>query len=180
MRNLLGCSIALLVLVTGAGTTTAQLAPPFGGVPAGGSVGVQFLGGGLSGGLGLNLGQTSSRSITSTSASVTTMDGFPGFISNTVTRPFVTGVVPIVGDYPQPIDHQSIFAERNQQAWDRARRSQTTLRNQSLDKYLRRAYRAQQQGDKKMARANYRRAIRLANEPLRTELVMRMNEMLRK
>ena len=43
--------------------------------------------------------QGSMRSLTSTSASVTTMNGAPGFISATTQRPFVLGLIPVVGDY---------------------------------------------------------------------------------
>jgi hypothetical protein len=161
------------------------LAPEFGGVPSGVSTGigfrgVGFRGGGFSGSLGLSLGQSSSRSITSTSASVTTLDGVPGFISDTVTRPFVTGFIPIVGDYPQPLDHQAIFAQQQQQAWNRARRSQENIRNRSLEKYLRRAYRAAEEGNKRMSRANFRRAIGIADEPFRSELKLQMKEMLKR
>jgi hypothetical protein len=47
----------------------------------------------------ITLDQGSTRSLTSTSASVTTMNGVPGFISATTLRPFVTGLIPVVGDY---------------------------------------------------------------------------------
>jgi hypothetical protein len=43
--------------------------------------------------------QGSTRSLTTTSASVTTMNGAPGFISATTQRPFVLGLIPVVGDY---------------------------------------------------------------------------------
>ena len=43
--------------------------------------------------------QGSMRSLTTTSASVTTMNGAPGFISATTQRPFVLGLIPVVGDY---------------------------------------------------------------------------------
>ena len=43
--------------------------------------------------------QGSMRSLTTTSASVTTMNGAPGFISATTQRPFVLGLVPVVGDF---------------------------------------------------------------------------------
>lgn len=180
MRTLLASAVAIFLFASGADTATAQLAPEFGGVPSGVSTGVGFRGGGISGSLGLSLGQSSSRSITSTSASVTTLDGVPGFISDTVTRPFVTGFIPIVGDYPQPLDHQAIFAKQQQQAWNRARRSNENIRNRSLEKYLRRAYRAAEEGNKRMSRANYRRAIGIADEPFRSELKLQMKEMLKR
>jgi hypothetical protein len=195
MRTLLASAVAIFLVANAADTATAQLAPEFGGVPSRVSTGigfrgvgfrgvgfrgVGFRGGGISGSLGLSLGQSSSRSITSTSASVTTLDGVPGFISDTVTRPFVTGFIPIVGDYPQPLDHQAIFAQQQQQAWNRARRSQENIRNRSLEKYLRRAYRAAEEGNKRMARANFRRAIGIADEPFRSELKLQMKKMLKR
>lgn len=156
------------------------LLPPFGGVPGGLSTGIGFRSGGVSGNLGLTLGQTSSRSINSTSASVTTMDGVPGFISSTVTRPFVTGFTPIVGDYPRMPDHAATIARQDQQQLDRIRQSEWNLRNKSLQKYLSRAERAEQEGNKRMARANYRRAIGIADEPLRSELKLRLSEVMKR
>jgi len=44
-------------------------------------------------------GQGSTRSVSSTSASLTLTDGVPGFIAASTLRPFVTGLVPVVGDY---------------------------------------------------------------------------------
>lgn len=180
MRVRIAFSIAVICFAIHIGTANAQLAPSFGGVPADHNIGIGIRGGGISGNLTLNLGQTSNRSINSSSASVTTMDGVPGYIYNTVTRPFVTGYIPIVGSYAraQPFDHQAVFDRQNQQAWDRAHQSQANIRNRSLQKYLSRADRAEKEGDKKMARANFRRAIRLADEPLRSELKTRMQQML--
>jgi hypothetical protein len=43
--------------------------------------------------------QGSMRSLTTTSASITTMSGAPGFISATTQRPFVLGLIPVVGEY---------------------------------------------------------------------------------
>jgi hypothetical protein len=154
------------------------LLPPFGGVPAGLSTGVGFRAGGVSGNLGLTLGQTSSRSINSTSASVTTMDGVPGFISSTITRPFVTGFTPIVGSYPTIPNHAATIASRDQQQFDRIRQSEQNLKNKSLQKYISRAERAEGEGNKRMARANYRRAIGIAAEPLRSELKLRLREVM--
>ena len=154
------------------------LLPPFGGVPAGLSTGVGFRSGGVSGNLGLTLGQTSNRSISSTSASVTTMDGVPGFISSTVTRPFVTGFTPIVGGYPTLPNHSATIANRDRQQFNRIHQSQQNLANKSLQKYIRRAERAEQDGNKRMARANYRRAIGIAAEPLKSELKLRLKEMM--
>ncbi len=71
---------------------------PFGGFNpgAGANGGFQFGGNGFSGNLNFSLGQGSGTTLTSTSASVTTMNGQPGMISDQVQVPFVLGVTPIV------------------------------------------------------------------------------------
>jgi hypothetical protein len=43
--------------------------------------------------------QGSTRSMSTTSASLTGISGVPGFISATTQRPFVTALIPVVGDY---------------------------------------------------------------------------------
>jgi len=48
--------------------------------------------------LGLEMGQGSTRSITSTTPGVVVPNGFGGSISNGSVSPFVTGVIPVVGD----------------------------------------------------------------------------------
>lgn len=77
--------------------------PPFGGYnPAGGArfgfgrVGPN--GGGFS--LGMNFSKGSSRSIISTAPSLTVQNGFGGSIFSGGVRPFVTGVIPVVGNGP--------------------------------------------------------------------------------
>lgn len=82
------------------GGGTPGLAPPFGGVPGGLSGGLGFAGGGLSGGLGFTAGQGSSRSLTSTSSSVTSLNGAPSFIFDGTLRPFITEITPVVGSRP--------------------------------------------------------------------------------
>jgi hypothetical protein len=157
--------------------------PPFGGVPnAGISGGFGFGGGDVRGNLGFNFGQSSSSSITSTTPSLTTMNGYPGSISATVVRPFVTGFIPVVGDYAGATSPLTQAAETGQQIRQQQisslQQSQAALHDQKLAQYLRRAEQAEQKGDKRMARANYRGAIALAAEPLRSELQQRMQEML--
>ncbi len=154
------------------------LAPPFGGVPAGVSGGIGFGGGGVSGNLGFRFGQSSSRTMTSTTPSLTVTDGVPGSIQSTVTRPFVTGFTPIVGGYPEMPNHAQRIAQQDQQQLSQVRQSEQNLKNKSLQKYLSRAERAEKEGNKRMARANYRRAIGIAVEPLRSELTLRMSQML--
>ncbi len=156
------------------------LLPPFGGVPDGGlSGGFGFGGGGLSGNLGFNFAQGSSQSISSTTPSLTTMNGFPGSMSAGVVRPFVVGLTPIVSDYPV-IDPSQTTAEIGQQQLSSLRQSQAVLQNKKLDQYLRRAERAESDGNKRMARANYRGAIAIAAEPLRTQLQLRLQAMMQK
>jgi hypothetical protein len=43
--------------------------------------------------------QGSTRSMSTTSATLTGISGVPGFISATTQRPFVVGLIPVVGDY---------------------------------------------------------------------------------
>ena len=52
----------------------------------GGGFGFGFGGGGVSGSLGFQLGQSSSRSIVSTTPSLTTTNGYPGSISSGLWR----------------------------------------------------------------------------------------------
>ncbi|MFK8114488.1 MAG: hypothetical protein AB8B91_19970 [Rubripirellula sp.] len=161
------------------------LLPPFGGPVNGGvSGGFGFGGGGVSGNLGFSLGQGSSSSISSTTPSLTTMNGYPGSISSSVVRPFVTGFTPIVGDYVGAMQPMESSAEAGrqiaQQQMSTLRQSQASLHNKKLSEYLRRAEKADERGDKRVARANYRGAIALASEPLRSQLQLRMQQMLKR
>ena len=160
------------------------LLPPLGGATGGGGLsgGVGFAGGGVRGTLGFNFAQGSSQSINSTTASVTTMDGYPGSISAGVVRPFVVGFTPVVGDYAvatAPLENaQQTSAQIGQQQMSSLRQAQTSLRDRKLAQYIRRAEQGESSGNKRMARANYRLAISIAPEPLRTELHRRMSKML--
>ncbi len=180
MQFRLTVAFAISSVVACANVGVAQLSPPFGGVPAGLSGGVGFVGGGVSGSLRFNFGQTSSRSISSTAASLTTLDGYPGSISSTVTRPFVTGFTPIVGGYPEIPDPAEEITRQDQQQFSRILQSQQKLNQKSLQKYLSRAERAEREGNKRMARAAYKRAIGLADPPFRAELQRRLHEMLQR
>lgn len=156
------------------------LLPPFGGTAGGGlSGGFGFGGGGVSGNLGFNFAQGSSRSISSTTPSLTTMNGFPGSMSSGVVRPFVVGLTPIVSDYPVA-NPSNTTAQIGQQQLSSLRQSQAVLRNRKLDQYLRRAERAESDGNKRMARANYRGAIAIAPEPLRSQLQLRLKVMMQR
>ncbi len=152
------------------------LLPPFGGADpnAGLRSGVAFSGGGVSGNLSFNFAQGSSSSNVSTTPSLTTMNGVPGSIQSTVVRPFVTGITPVVGGYPVIVNPMQTAAQIGEQQLSNLRQSQAVLHNKKLEQYLRRAERAESEGNKRMARANYRGAIAIAPEPLRSVLVQRL------
>lgn len=156
------------------------LLPPFGGAAGGGlSGGFGFGGGGVAGNLRFNFAQGSSQSISSTTPSLTTMNGFPGSMSSGVVRPFVVGLTPIVSDYPV-VDPSATTAEIAQQQLSSLRQSQAVLQNRKLDQYLRRAARGESDGNKRMARANYRGAIAIAPEPLRSQLQVRLRALMQR
>jgi hypothetical protein len=76
-------------------------APFGGGAPGGGAMfGGGFGGGGLSGRFRLTAEQGSSTTLGSQSPSVTVMNGGSGYFSDTTIRPFVTGLIPVVGNIP--------------------------------------------------------------------------------
>jgi hypothetical protein len=81
----------------GGGAPGGGAVPPFGGVPGGLTGGFGFGGGGLSGGFGFTAGQGYSSSLGSTSGSITSLNGTPGFIFNGTLTPFVTEITPVVG-----------------------------------------------------------------------------------
>ncbi len=151
---------------------------------AGLRTGVGIAGGGFSGGIGLNLAQGSSRSNVSTSASLTTTDGMPGYISSQTVRPFVTGIVPVVGGQaftssmpPLPPSPTAAFGEyQRSQVADMQRRS--AAHQESVQKKAQHAFergqRAEEEGNLRMARANYQNALRTAQGSLRVEILMRM------
>ncbi len=80
----------------------AGAAAPFGGFDpnAAGQFGAGFRGSGMSGFLNFTAGQGSDSFIGGQSASVTVPNGGMGFISDTTQRPFVLGIVPVVGAEP--------------------------------------------------------------------------------
>lgn len=157
------------------------LLPPFGNPDPGAGLrgGFAFSNGGVSGSLGFHFAQGSSRSITSTTPSLTTTDGIPGSISSGVVRPFVIGFTPVVGNFEgalAPLNSANHAAEEMRaQQLSSLRQSQAVLQNRRLEQYLRRAARAESDGNKRMARANYRSAIAIAPEPLRSQLRQRLN-----
>ncbi len=157
--------------------------PPFGNFDpnSGLRTGIAFGNGKTRGTLGFTFGQGSSRSITSTAPSITTMNGVPGSITSQTIRPFVTGITPVVSDYPtfgtipghaqqmsQAIQHaQQSDLQRSMAAANKAQQNRALA-------YFNRGQRADAEGDKRMARANYRRALGLAQGLLRLEVLKRM------
>lgn len=134
-------------------------------------------GGGLSGNLGFNFSQGSSRGFSSTTPSLTTTNGYPGSIFSGTVRPFVTGFSPVVGDYSvaAPVSPEIAAYYQGQQA-DLQRRinaAANAKHAKTLEAY-KRGLRAEEEGNLKMARANYKRALATANGPLRVEIYQRL------
>ena len=162
--------------------------PPFGGMAGGGAIagglwgGIGFASGGVRGRLGFNLSQGSTRSFSSTTPSLTTMNGYPGSISSGVLQPFVTGISPVVGNYAvatSPLTQtRQALVETSQQQISNLRQSQSKRYQVKLAQYLQRAELGEASGNKRMARANYRLAIAIAAEPLRSELQQRLTQMI--
>jgi hypothetical protein len=83
------------------GGGTPGVAPPFGMNGGGGlSGGFGFGGGGVSGNLRFVAQQGSTRSIGSTSGSVTSLNGYPSYFFHGTQRPFITQITPVVGTPP--------------------------------------------------------------------------------
>ena len=159
--------------------------PPFGNFDpnAGLRTGVGFGGGGVSGNLGLTFNQGSSRSISSTTPSLTTTNGYPGSITSQTMRPFVTGITPVVGGQvlmptqpPQPIAQQTFNAYQQAQQNQIQQRAyaQADARQRKALEAFNRGQKAEAEGNLKMARANYRNALRGAQGELRFEIQKKM------
>lgn len=162
------------------------LLPPFGPVDPNGGLrgGFRFGGGDVSGSLGFHFGQSSRQSIVSTTPSLTTTDGMPGSIQSGIVQPFVIGLTPVVGGYTTataPMQEALATAQQLGQTQQSSLwQSQIELHNRKLAQYLQRAERAESEGKIRVARANYRLAIGVAAEPLRSELQWRMKRMMEK
>lgn len=139
----------------------------------------QNFGNGVSGNLRFNFAQGSSQTLSSTTPSVTTMNGVPGSIVSQTVTPFVTGVTPVVGSYPVLANPAQISQQLIQQQLWSVQQSNAQLRIEQLNESIERAERAASQGKAKMARANYLNAIRMAPEPLRSSLKQRMAAVLK-
>lgn len=163
-----------------------NVVPPFGGFDpnSGSRTNIGFRNGPWSGNLGLSLNQGSSRSNVSTSASLTTTPGYPGSITSQTVRPFVTGVVPIVGGAPIGIVHPPVTSSGQQQLADVRRqklfdieqrqRAQWDARQKQAYASFQRGVTAEEKGNLRMARANYQNALRVAEGELRGQIVQRM------
>lgn len=102
------------------------------------------------------------------------MNGVPGSIQTGVIRPFVIGVTPVVGGYPQIVDHSAAI---QRQQLSKLRLSQNQLHRKKIQQYLRRAELGESEGNVRMARANYRNAMRIASQPLRIEIEKRLYQL---
>ena len=82
----------------------AAAIPAFGGFDpnAGANLGVGIRGNGFNANFNISAAQGSSRSFSSVTPSVTVPNGGTGFISDGSQRPFVTGLIPVVGGYNVP------------------------------------------------------------------------------
>ena len=147
------------------------------------NTGIAFRRGGWSGNLGLNLAQGSTRTNVSTTPSLTTMDGVPGSISDQTMRPFVTSITPVVGNrWLMPTQPPRNEGQDMLNSYQKAQQAQLQQRMQAnydakQKKALadfNRGQRAEAEGNLKMARANYRRALQSASGPLRIEVLRKM------
>ena len=100
------------------------VAPPFGGFDpaAQGQLGLGFRGNGVSGFLNFTAGQGSDTVLGGQSASVTVPNGGMGFLSDTTQRPFVLGIVPVVGAEPVSPVKQALARLREQEGESNAER----------------------------------------------------------
>ncbi|KAA5544523.1 hypothetical protein FYK55_09375 [Roseiconus nitratireducens] len=161
-------------------------AVPFGnpgGAPAL-QTGAGFHAGGVRGSIGLSMTQGSNRSITSTTPSITTMNGAGGNISAQTLQPFVTGFTPVLagGAYGSPVQQNAssnLFRSGQQaQANELAARAQANrnAQQQLAVQALQRAERAELEGNLRMARANYRKALAADQGPLRAQILTRLRQ----
>lgn len=150
-----------------------QVTPPFGPslTNTGTSGGFAFGGNGFSGSLGFNFAQGSSRSIVSATPSMTTTSGYPGNFFSGGVRPFVTGITPVVGSDANAQHSIGQLAAADQQAKLSAiAEGNANRQSDKLRSYLRRAERAETEGEMKMARANYRLALPLADSQMQATI----------
>ncbi|WP_417747109.1 hypothetical protein [Rosistilla oblonga] len=131
--------------------------------------------GNVSGSLGFQWYQGSNRSMSTVAPSLTTLDGYPGSMFSGSVRPFVTSVTPAVGSFTPPNEGiRQAGLQRQQATLDSIASRKVEIHNEKAEQYWSRALRAEQQGNLKMARANYRLALPHASGSLRAEIVQRM------
>jgi hypothetical protein len=149
---------------------------------AGTRVGVGRTNGRVRGSLGLSLAQGSRRTISSGSASVTTLNGQPGSISSQTLRPFVTGLSPVLAgnSFGAPATQNAsrqLFAagQQTQAAVLRSRFAANQMAQQRrAEQAFERGLRAENAGDLRQARANYRNALAADRGPLRIQILRRL------
>ncbi len=153
--------------------------PPFGNAdPNAGSRGrIGFGGGKVSGSLGFNFSQGSNRSISSSTPSLTTTNGYPGSFSSQTIRPFVTGITPVVGDYPRTTPAQQMsdaFRQRQASQLQEQRMKAAAKKQSKAYQQYKRGIDAEQEGELQKARANYRLALGSATGELRQAVLKRL------
>lgn len=128
--------------------------------------------------------QSSNQTITSTSASVTSLDGFPASISSQTIRPFVTGFTPVVSGYVYGVPTRDNSSQQMFQANQQSQREYLSARaaananakQERAFQSAQRGWRAEQSGNLRQARANYRSALAVAQGTLRFQIMQRMRQ----
>ncbi len=144
---------------------------------------------GIIGQLGLSAAQGSQTSFSGSAPSLMVTSGVPGYFFSGQFSPFVIGIRPVVGNWtvvrentlhtnvnPQPApppveDDQAVVRERRQ-------KEQTKLRNaHQIHQYLLRAERARDQGNLRLARINYQKALRRAAPEQKAEIQQNLRDL---
>ena len=113
--------------------------------------------------LNLTWSQSSGRSLTSTSGGVTSIQGYPASIVSQTSRPFVTGVTPVVSDFTG--GGSDVGGAQRRQVIAQIATAKRQRMERQLRRTLVRAQRAAEKRDWRAARANYRTALRMADLP---------------
>jgi hypothetical protein len=175
-------------------------APPFGGAQPGAGIGggVGVAGGGINGGLTFMAGQGSRRSNVSQSGNLTLYNGYPGFLSDTSQTPFVTGLIPVVGQGkppwrqqldgdiptqrrdPSPAANEPVEAApavrgddsglRSVAEIEQQRAAAQSAKEQEVHQYLAKAREARQAGKANVAKIYYRMAAQRAAGTLKNRI----------
>ena len=112
------------------------------------------------------------------------MNGVPGTISSQTISPFVTGITPVVGGYSYGNPTQDNVSSQmfqshqaSQAAYLQSRlNANAKAKQERANEAFQRAVRADEQGNLRMARANYRIALGSDQGVLRQQILMRMRE----